>query len=110
MYSNNEMINGRILFCFVFLDGPDSISVSPSGTTYTRNEGEPLSITCISDCYPGCSYSWRSPTGVVRSSDILYFGSLHRSDAGNYTCIATNIYVGITKIATGTITIIVRCK
>ena len=104
------MVYGRVLFCFVVLDGPDSISVSPSDTTYIRDEGEPLTITCISDCYPGCSYSWRSQTSLVQSTGTLYFSSIQRSDAGNYTCIATNIYVGTTKTATGTVTVNVRCK
>ena len=94
---------------FVLLDGPRAVSFNPAGPIYTKNQNETLSVRCVSDCYPGCSYSWSYPTGAGSSTDTLYIGSLQRNNIGNYTCTARNTYPGIIGAATETIAINVRC-
>ena len=64
---------------------PDSVSVK---------EGEGLTMSCSSDCKPGCTFKWTGPGGgVLGSSDTLTIDSVSRVDhQGTLTCEARNKY------------------
>ncbi|XP_060606174.1 hemicentin-1-like [Ruditapes philippinarum] len=76
--------------------GPDAstTSLTPSTTSYTRNEESSLdTIRCSGDCYPTCNYKW-TKTGNIRFTPVnngnLSLGSLQRDEAGTYTCTVSN--------------------
>ncbi|WAR06136.1 CEAM5-like protein [Mya arenaria] len=72
-------------------DGPDKVSISPSKTTYTMNEGLTLNvITCSAPCYPNCTFVWKKAGLTVSSNARLDIGQVDRNDDGNYTCTALN--------------------
>ncbi|XP_052806625.1 basement membrane-specific heparan sulfate proteoglycan core protein-like [Mya arenaria] len=71
--------------------GPDKVSISPSKTTYTMNEGLTLNvITCSAPCYPNCTFVWKKAGLTVSSNARLDIGQVDRNDDGNYTCTALN--------------------
>ncbi|PVD27511.1 hypothetical protein C0Q70_12673 [Pomacea canaliculata] len=69
--------------------GPGStISLFPSNTTQTLNEGASMSIKCSADCSPKCVYVWSRGSAVkqnVSSTDgVLTLVTVGPEDAGNY--------------------------
>ncbi|WAR05715.1 hypothetical protein MAR_021084 [Mya arenaria] len=73
--------------------GPDSISIFPLTSSYTRTEGDiQEDITCSTVCHPECAYTWSKvgTSGVVRNNSILNLDQLTRQEAGSYICSATN--------------------
>ncbi|XP_060066961.1 hemicentin-2-like [Ylistrum balloti] len=69
-----------------------SISLSPSRSTYTENEGYPLPrITCSADCSPECNYIWsKQNEGNITVGSSLVLEQLNRSEHGLYICTARN--------------------
>ncbi|XP_021340239.1 hemicentin-1-like [Mizuhopecten yessoensis] len=80
-----------------------STGLSPSDTTYTRNEGDTLpDITCTADCRPGCTFAWTKPDNTkFTASAVLSLGQLDRSEHGTYRCTSWNV-VG-TSISTASV-------
>ncbi|XP_021352863.1 carcinoembryonic antigen-related cell adhesion molecule 1-like [Mizuhopecten yessoensis] len=81
--------------------GPDTVTLSPPGTTYTRNEGDTLpDITCTADCRPDCIFVWTKPDNTnFTASAVLSLGQLDRSERGTYRCTARN---GVREMTTAT--------
>ncbi|EDO25970.1 predicted protein [Nematostella vectensis] len=49
-----------------------------------------LKLTCISDGYPAPTVTWSRDGVVVSPTSVYYSNSVTRSEAGTYTCTATN--------------------
>jgi hypothetical protein len=99
---------------FLVSVGPDAstTSLTPSTTSYTRNEESSLdTIRCSGDCYPTCNYKW-TKTGNIRFTPVnngnLSLGSLQRDEAGTYTCTVSN--PTSKQEQTKTVSIYVICK
>lgn len=80
-----------------------SISVRPSGLVV---EGNTVTLTCGSDANPPADYTWTKVNGTedvtVGSGPSLTFDSIHRDDAGEYSCQGENNHG---KNKSGTVTI-----
>ena len=123
-----------ITFSFSSLD---TVSVTISDTMLTPLEGEEINITCIIRGIPLPNITWYKdgelfpthlppapqhaplPKAVVTSEEInrtvvkwqLKFTSVNRSDAGNYTCSASQWRGGeIAMVTSSTASLIVLCK
>ena len=85
--------------------GPESVSFNPSGPIFTQNEDSSLAMQCISECYPGCAYSWKKQgeAQTVTTSSTLSFNPLKRDNAGQYICTVSNTNSGVTATATATV-------
>uniref|UniRef100_A0AAY5KEU8 Ig-like domain-containing protein n=1 Tax=Esox lucius TaxID=8010 RepID=A0AAY5KEU8_ESOLU len=75
------------------LDKPN-ISVTPEGSSEIK-EGDNLSLRCQAEGNPTPSYQWvvpqAGPTSNTRAEgSVVNVTHIARSQAGNYTCIATN--------------------
>lgn len=96
-----------MLNCLSLPDGPETIILSPSTPSYTRNEGDSIgSINCFAECEPSCDFEWTYPDGTELNSTTLPQLVLKKSHHGQYKCKASN---GIASKVT-TITINVNCK
>ncbi|XP_021366345.1 hemicentin-2-like, partial [Mizuhopecten yessoensis] len=85
--------------------GPDTVTLSPPDTTYTRTEGDTFQdITCTADCRPGCTFVWTKPDNTnFTASAVLSLEQLDRSEHGPYRCTAGNV-IG-TSMTTTTVTV-----
>ena len=91
--------------------GPDTVSVTPSGSTHVVNEGKVLDdITCTAECVPSCTYEWKKNGTSFRTERTLSLGQLTRSDSGLYTCIVGKSDTGIQVTKNIDVTVNVRCK
>ncbi|XP_052803463.1 hemicentin-1-like [Mya arenaria] len=85
--------NDTKTYSVTVIHGPDSISIFPLTSSYTRTEGDiQEDITCSTVCHPECAYTWSKvgTSGVVRNNSILNLDQLTRQEAGSYICSATN--------------------
>eukprot|EP00794_Sanderia_malayensis_P008073 gene8073-8937_t len=72
-----------------FIDRP---TFNVSSSQVTRVENSPLYVKCSSTLSPAASFQWLSSSGdVVSNTNMLVFASISRTDAGVYTCNATNV-------------------
>ncbi|XP_069114204.1 uncharacterized protein [Argopecten irradians] len=96
------------LYILPVAKGPGSrLSLIPTDTSYTKFEGERLpNITCVADCTPGCSFVWEKSGIMITSRSVLSLETLDRSEAGQYTCIVSNIY----GTGTAAVSVNVNCK
>ncbi|XP_053396503.1 hemicentin-1-like isoform X2 [Mercenaria mercenaria] len=72
--------------------GPDTANISVH-SPYNLTEGEDQrNITCSSDCYPGCTYSWKniSSSLYISSNGLLHLQYVNRFVSGRYICTARN--------------------
>ena len=68
---------------------------------------DPVNITCLADCNPGCGYIWTDANGTVVSMDqVLYLDKPDRYQTGEYTCTTNNTYGQLSASST----INVMCK
>ncbi|XP_021366343.1 uncharacterized protein LOC110458766 [Mizuhopecten yessoensis] len=74
-------------------DGPGTVTLFPSNTTYIRTEGDTLpDITCTADCRPSCTFVWTKLDNTnFTTSAVLSLGQLDRSEHGTYRCTARNV-------------------
>ena len=94
-----------------FADVPDTVSVTPSHSTYVVNDGEVLDdITCTAKCVPSCTYEWKKNGTCFRTEQILSLGQLTRSDSGVYTCSVEHTDDNLQVSQTIDVTVNVRCK
>ncbi|CAG2223726.1 unnamed protein product [Mytilus edulis] len=56
----------------------------------TENTGSIDPIHCISDCKPDCTMTWTGPHIPVNTTSALVLHEIQKTQAGNYTCIASN--------------------
>ena len=78
------------LFLFI-LDGPESVTMSPSTTTYTVTEGDTMpSINCTASCRPQCTFMWTGPNVPDGTTNVLYLQNINRNQTGTFYCTATN--------------------
>ncbi|XP_052254226.1 hemicentin-2-like isoform X1 [Dreissena polymorpha] len=72
--------------------GPDDVKLSvPS--EYIVTEGQVVSnVTCSSDCWPQCTYTWRNMTSGtnITYTGLLIMRQVDRYAAGSYVCVAHN--------------------
>jgi len=72
------------------IDGPQSITLSPSNTSITVREGATITpIICKADCNPPCTFQWihNSSTGdSVINGTVLNIESAQRSHNDTYRC------------------------
>jgi hypothetical protein len=75
----------------LFLDGPESVTLSPSNMTYTVTEGDTLpSVSCTATCRPECTFMWTGPNVPDGTTNDLYLQNINRDQKGTFYCIATN--------------------
>uniref|UniRef100_A0A3Q3L6L2 Ig-like domain-containing protein n=1 Tax=Mastacembelus armatus TaxID=205130 RepID=A0A3Q3L6L2_9TELE len=74
-----------------FPDGPQSVSVSPSGQIV---EGRPVTLTCSSDANPAANYTWykENQTLLHGPEGTYQFSSIRSEDSGTYYCRSENQY------------------
>ncbi|EDO30601.1 predicted protein, partial [Nematostella vectensis] len=65
-------------------------SILPTPPDETVNETDSLKLTCTSDGYPAPTVTWSRDGVVVSRTSVYYSNSVTRSEAGTYTCTATN--------------------
>lgn len=77
-----------ISICFV--DPPENTSLS--SPSISVEEGKiPPRIVCSSRAYPEPEFSWwRNAVNIVNGSSLIVNTVMERSDAGVYTCVASN--------------------
>ena len=87
-------------------DGPFRVDTDSSNVA--KKEGTTLTLTCSSDCKPGCDFEWTVPDGrTLGSGDTLTIDSLNRVDHhGTIICEAHNKYGALTQA----IDVTVYCK
>ena len=90
-------------------DGPgESISLFPPGRNQSYTEGAPFTIKCSADCQPDCTYTWYlGPTLLPYDDGVLFSDSASLSQAGTYTCQASN---GIGSATSTAVTIDVQSE
>ena len=102
------------MYIISYTDGPESISLTPSVTSRTIDEGDDLgSIECNAACYPECTYVWRKQyqNNTVSRNNVLTIGNnVRREKAGRYTCTATNANRAGSPTDTTTFDVFIRCK
>ncbi len=70
-------------------DGPDRVRLDPPDAQ-TVLEGDPITpVQCTADCNPQCTYTWTGP-GHTAASNQLVVQAIHRSQAGQHNCEASN--------------------
>ncbi|XP_048588690.1 hemicentin-1 isoform X4 [Nematostella vectensis] len=67
---------------------PSILSKSPDQTVNETIDF--LKLTCLSDGYPAPTVTWSRDGVVVSRTSVYYSNSVIRSEAGTYTCTATN--------------------
>ena len=102
------------MYIIHYTDGPESISLTPSVTSRTIDEGDNIgSIECNAACYPVCTYVWEKQyqNNTVSTNKVLAIGNnVQRGKAGRYTCTAINPNRAGTPTDTVIFDIYVRCK
>ncbi|XP_041372978.1 uncharacterized protein LOC121386214 isoform X2 [Gigantopelta aegis] len=88
-----------------FFDGPSSVTFSPRSPT-TVGKGESLTVTCIADCTPSCSFSWTRQNQNLSSSSKLELTNISKSHEGVYSCTVRN--TSSSDVKSSNFTLIVR--
>ncbi|XP_067651691.1 cell adhesion molecule DSCAML1-like [Haliotis asinina] len=87
--------------------GPYQITLTPSTSSYTVTEHQPLpSIACSALCRPGCSYRWLHNDAVFSSGSMLQ-GQADRSKTGSYRCQSSNTHGSRESVR---VSVDVQCK
>ena len=79
-----------VLFLFI-VDGAESVTLSPTTTTYTVTEGDTiLSISCTAPCRPHCIFMWTGPNVPGGRTNDPYLQNININQKGTFNCTATN--------------------
>jgi hypothetical protein len=90
-----------------FSDGPTMVSITPSPQSYTLKETENLNqIQCTADCIPVCTITWSGPSLPAGTRSVLSLQNIHRNQAGNYQCTASNDISSKTSVV---VNVVVKC-
>ena len=88
--SNFEIISSAEGKFFVFIsDAPQQVTVTPNKVEVPLTQS--ITLTCVADGFPKPTYAWKFNgrlNGVRQNTFTLTNADV--SDAGNYTCVATN--------------------
>ncbi|XP_068687448.1 hemicentin-2-like isoform X1 [Montipora foliosa] len=75
-----------------------NVRYAPQAVTVTATppevkEGQSVTLTCQSDGFPSPSFSWRFNGNTINGAlkNDFFLANAEVKDAGNYTCVATNI-------------------
>lgn len=75
----------------MIIDGPNNVTIKPSSS---EKENGFLQLTCSASCYHECRvYRWYMVNNLrseIRSSHILTFYRLSKTDSGKYQCKVTD--------------------
>uniref|UniRef100_A0A5F8H5W5 Ig-like domain-containing protein n=1 Tax=Monodelphis domestica TaxID=13616 RepID=A0A5F8H5W5_MONDO len=83
-------------------DGPDIATIVHSANEYPP--GANITLSCVADSNPAAQFTWlHNGQPVSNSATFSIIASL--SDAGTYTCTASNSFTGLTHTATKNIII-----
>uniref|UniRef100_A0ACB8FSN0 Uncharacterized protein n=1 Tax=Sphaerodactylus townsendi TaxID=933632 RepID=A0ACB8FSN0_9SAUR len=95
-------------FWLDILYGPDRPVIEPQESVY--NEGSTLNFSCLADSNPSANYSWWFNDELLedQSGSQLLILDLLESNAGNYTCRATNNHTGYSNASSLEISILER--
>ncbi|XP_041346754.1 carcinoembryonic antigen-related cell adhesion molecule 20-like, partial [Gigantopelta aegis] len=85
--------------------GPNAIAFSPSSPAEVR-EGSNLTVNCIADCLPPCSYSWTWKNENISSTALLALENIKKKQTGVYTCYATNTFTSLSDHKTFELTVL----
>ena len=105
--------NCYIIFCCVFTEKP-SITTHPEGDTVT--EGDYVTLSCNATGNPAPNISWTRKGSPLNAGGRISFSdgekqltitNVHRTDSGEYQCVATN---RVGKDASNAATLNVQCK
>ena len=98
-----------IVWLFLFIvDEPESLTLSPTTTTYTVVEGDTIPfISCTASCRPQCTFMWTGHNVPDRTTNDLFLQNINRNQSGTFYCTATN-EVG-SKMSSNVV-VDVRCK
>ncbi|XP_006901025.1 PREDICTED: carcinoembryonic antigen-related cell adhesion molecule 1-like [Elephantulus edwardii] len=77
------------------LYGPDTPTISPSGSDYP--EGATLNLTCQAASNPPAQYSWLINGNNEQDTQNLTIPNINMTDSGNYTCQAYNNATNLTR-------------
>uniref|UniRef100_A0A5F8G1I0 Ig-like domain-containing protein n=1 Tax=Monodelphis domestica TaxID=13616 RepID=A0A5F8G1I0_MONDO len=82
--------------------GPDIATIVHSANEYPT--GANITLSCVADSNPAAQFTWlQNGQRISNSATFSVIASL--SDAGTYTCTASNLFTGLTRTATKNITI-----
>uniref|UniRef100_M9MMI4 Carcinoembryonic antigen-related cell adhesion molecule 5-like n=1 Tax=Monodelphis domestica TaxID=13616 RepID=M9MMI4_MONDO len=82
--------------------GPDNATIVHSANEYPT--GANITLSCVADSNPAAQFTWlHNGQPVSNSATFSIIASL--SDAGTYTCTASNSFTGLTRTATKNIII-----
>ena len=105
--------NCYIIFCCVFTEKP-SITTHPEGDTVT--EGDYVTLSCNATGNPAPNISWTRKGSPLNAGGRISFSdgemqltitNVHRTDSGEYQCVATN---RVGKDTSNAATLNVQCK
>uniref|UniRef100_H9H8B6 Ig-like domain-containing protein n=1 Tax=Monodelphis domestica TaxID=13616 RepID=H9H8B6_MONDO len=83
-------------------NGPDNVTIVHSANEYPS--GANITLSCVADSNPAAQFTWlHNGQPVSNSATFSIIASL--SDAGTYTCTASNSFTGLTRTATKNIII-----
>lgn len=91
-------------------DGPSTVSLWPSKTTYTVREGGNVStIICFAACRPACTYFWSGPNIATGTTQNLTLTRVNRNQTGTFYCTASNQIINAAETSSD-IKVDVQCK
>ena len=62
----------------------------PAHEEYTKHIASSLSVKCLADCVPLCTFEWVKDASIrVSQHPILSLSNIQQDDSGTYTCKAT---------------------
>ena len=91
----------------------------------TEDERNMATLTCAAKGLPLPSFTWlpeipgavtveninsADENGLISITSIYTLSTIERSDAGNYTCIASNRVLGSTVLVNKTVLLLVNCE
>ena len=98
----------NIIYFDFIVDGPESVTLSLSTTTYTVTEGDTIpSINCTASCRPQCTFMWTGPYVPGGTTNNLHLQNINRNQTGTFYCTATN---EVGSKMSSSVAVDVRCK
>ena len=104
--SNIIYTNIHVIYCVIYSDPPENISITPRLLQVVENE-MPDRIECQGWGNPPPKYKWLHNNELITTSQQLNLGPLERGRAGQYDCVATNKHGDIT--ASTTVDVLCEC-